>query len=89
MREAPTAARPRLTLYVREGCHLCEDMAEGLAELFGEDAFELERVDVDADPALAARYGLDVPVLVDGGHEICRHFLDPLAVSERLRGYND
>ena len=77
-----------LTLYARDGCHLCEDMAEGLAELFEPGSFELERVDVDADPALRARYDTEVPVLVAGDVELCRHFLDPVAVREHLASYN-
>ncbi len=32
-------------------------------------------VDVDEDPALAERYGADVPVLVRDGVEVCRHRL--------------
>ena len=80
-------SRPRLILHVREGCHLCEDMADGLAELFAPGAFELERVDIDADPRLKALYDVDVPVLVADGRELCRHFLDPVAVREHLAGY--
>jgi hypothetical protein len=53
-------------LYVREGCHLCDRF---LVELNVELAGSAEPliVDVDTDAALAARYGLRVPVLeVDG-----------------------
>ena len=79
---------PHLTLYVRAGCHLCEDMRAGLEELFPSDAFALELVDIDADPALRARYDTEVPVLADGDEELCRHFLDPVAVGECLASYN-
>ena len=63
-------------------------MAAGLAELFAPGSFAVERVDIDADPRLRARYDTEVPVLADGEIELCRHFLDPLAVSERLASYN-
>ena len=82
-------AVPTLTLYARDGCHLCEDMAAGLVELFAPGRFALRRVDIDADPALRARYDTEVPVLALGGRELCRHFLDPLAVSEGLASYNE
>ena len=37
-----------------------------------------EHIDVDADPALAARYGERVPVLTDAaGNELCHGRLDP------------
>ncbi|HZE59689.1 MAG TPA: hypothetical protein VE085_03960 [Burkholderiales bacterium] len=44
-----------------------------------------EHIDVDADPALAARYGERVPVLTDAaGNELCHGRLDP-AVLERIQ----
>ena len=52
---------PQLLLYSSVGCHLCEGLAERLAAL--EPAPSLVVVDVDADPLLQARYGLQVPVL--------------------------
>jgi hypothetical protein len=36
----------------------------------------LEVVDVDADPQLQRRYGLNVPVLLLDGTVVCRHRLD-------------
>lgn len=53
----------RLVLYTRRGCHLC-DAAEDMLACMGRP---VERVDVDADVAAAARYGLRVPVLEGGG----------------------
>ena len=72
-----------LTLYGRERCHLCDDMAVALAPLAAEYGVDVRYVDVDADSALAARYGEDVPVLAHGDTPLCRHFLDP----ERVRAY--
>lgn len=51
---------PTLTLYTRSGCSLCGQAAGHLRAL----DFVFTEVDVDADPALRARYGDDVPVLV-------------------------
>ena len=60
----------RVTLYVRQGCHLCDDaravLAAALAER-GADAPAWDEVDVDSDADLADRYGDLVPVVtVDG-----------------------
>lgn len=53
----------QILLYTRHGCHLCEQ-AEDMLAVLGVAAV---RVDVDAEPEAAARYGLRVPVLeVDG-----------------------
>jgi thiol-disulfide isomerase/thioredoxin len=68
------------TLYYREGCHLCDDMALSLRELLAATAHRVEHVDIDRDEALRQRYTSDVPVLCCGEEVICRHFLD----AERL-----
>lgn len=52
---------PRYRLLSRQGCCLCEGLAERLAAL--EPPPLLEVVDVDQHPDLQARYGLEVPVL--------------------------
>jgi hypothetical protein len=66
---------PRLTLYQRAGCHLCEEMLEALAPWAGQ--LRLRLVDVDTSPELQRSYGELVPVLVDpNGVEVCRYFLD-------------
>ena len=74
----------RLTLYSREYCHLCHDMLAALEALRGEFEFELRVLDVDADPALLARYDELVPVLAAGDDELCHYFLDAAAVRAYL-----
>jgi len=57
-----------LLLFTRQGCCLCEGLEDKLRAL--EPAPALELRDVDADPALQARYGLEVPVVavpLEGG----------------------
>jgi hypothetical protein len=73
-----------LTVYSRSYCHLCDDMISGLRLLQARFHFEIEVVDVDSDEALDARYGEDVPVVLHGGTELCRHRLDTAAVTEYL-----
>ena len=51
-----------LLLMTRQGCCLCAGLEEKLRALDPPLAFDA--VDVDADPALQARFGLEVPVLV-------------------------
>ena len=73
-----------LTVYSRAHCHLCDEMLEALRNLQGLERFRIAVTDVDGDPALARRYGEDVPVLVHDGHELCRHRLDAEAVVDYL-----
>jgi thioredoxin reductase (NADPH) len=79
----------RLSLLVRRYCHLCDEMAAALeAALAARQAVAVvvEEIDVDADPALEARFGWDVPVLLAGEQVICRHRLDPAALAAWLSG---
>jgi hypothetical protein len=63
-------------------------MLAALQTLRGEPGvahFEIEVIDVDADPALEAKYDELVPVLADGeGRELCHYFLDTAKVREYL-----
>jgi thioredoxin reductase (NADPH) len=79
-----------LTLLTRAYCHLCDEMREALAPLAAAHGATIVERDVDADPALEARYGDLVPVLIagdaDGGTEICHYRLDHAAALAALRG---
>ena len=56
---------PRPVLYVRRGCHLCEDAGVLLDSMLGADAWDA--VDIEADDDLLVRYAHRIPVLaVDG-----------------------
>lgn len=73
-----------LTVYTRLYCHLCEDLLAKLEALKSELGFRYQVFDVDADPALHARYNELVPVLKVGDVEICHHFLDEAALRRYL-----
>ena len=72
-----------LILYSRPGCHLCEDVAAQLEPLLRGRA-TLEIVDVDSSVALERRYGLRIPVLVDGDLELSSYPLDLERVRRHL-----
>jgi thiol-disulfide isomerase/thioredoxin len=77
----------RFTLYSRSYCHLCEDMLVALQALATDgQRFEIEVVDVDADPALVERFDELVPVLFGDPRqgELCHYFLDEAAVRAYL-----
>jgi hypothetical protein len=76
----------RLTLVHRRDCALCEDMLAELKTLGRSLPLPpLETLDVDADPQLKRRYGLDVPVLLLDGSVVCRHRLDRAELGRLLR----
>lgn len=73
-----------LTLYGREQCHLCDEMHAALEGWRSRLGFSLRIVDIDSDAALRKRFGVLIPVLVDGQHEICRYVLDEPALLRRF-----
>ena len=75
---------PLLTVYSRSYCHLCDEMIAGLHMLQARFHFDLTILDIDRDTALEQRYGEDVPVLVHGDRELCRHRLNESLVTDYL-----
>jgi glutaredoxin-like protein DUF836 len=66
-----------LTLVHRRDCQLCDEMLAELNALARRLPLPpLAVVDVDSDPRLKRRHGLDVPVLLLDGLVVCRHRLD-------------
>jgi hypothetical protein len=76
---------PGLVLYVREGCHLCDQFVVELSVDLGPAFEQLAVVDVDRDVELASRFGLRVPVLEVGGEVLCEGFYDGAEVRRVLR----
>jgi hypothetical protein len=73
----------RFTLYSRSYCHLCDDMLTALQAMARPgQPFEVDVIDVDADPALVERFDELVPVLFGrlDEPELCHYFLDEGAV---------
>lgn len=85
---SPQPAGMPLTLYMREGCHLCVEMENLIHELLQPASYSLELVDIDADMTLKNRYNEWVPVLIHADKEICHHFLDLKALRVAQAGYN-
>ena len=77
---SPSDQNPlELIIYVREGCHLCEDMIFVLQQYQARQYFSLNVIDVDSDSDLQSRYGVRVPVLATEENEICHYHLDHAA----------
>lgn len=57
----------RVTLYGRDGCHLCDDARAVIERVCADLGETYVEIDIDGDEQLRARYGEEVPVtLVDG-----------------------
>ena len=66
-----------VTLYAREGCHLCDEARSRILELADElGAFELREVDIDSDDRLHAEFLERIPVVEVGGRIVSELMLD-------------
>ena len=52
-----------LTLYTRNDCELCREMEEVIAAELPKFDARIQRIEIDGDPELEARFGTEVPVL--------------------------
>lgn len=77
-------APPLLQLMSRRACCLCEDAERVLADFEAQGRCQLQCIDVDQDMALAARYGMDVPVLLLDGAVCLKHQVTSQAVESLL-----
>ncbi len=73
-----------ITLYTREGCHLCEEAKAAILPLASEFAATLREMDIDDDPVLHDRYTNDVPVIFLGSRMVAQHRLDSAQLRRQL-----
>jgi glutaredoxin len=58
-----------ITIYSRQGCHLCDDAFNTLESMRKELNFKIEVIDIDQDAELIKLYSDQVPVIhIDGQH---------------------
>ena len=79
-------ARPRVTLYSRPGCHLCDDARAVITAICAELGEDYTEISIDDDPALRSRFADEIPVtFVDGRqHDYWR--VDPARLRRALAG---
>ena len=76
----------RVTLYGKPGCHLCDD-ARAVVERVCSDLGEaFEEVSILDDPALAERYGEEIPVTLVDGRQISFWRIDEDRLRSALEG---
>jgi glutaredoxin len=73
-----------VTLYTREGCHLCDVAKQTIAEAHGRAAFDYEEFDIDRDPELRRLYNEEVPVVAINGVTCFRYRVDMNELLKKL-----
>jgi glutaredoxin len=71
-----------VTLYMRPGCHLCDQAREVIRGIGGTD---LREIDIDADDHLLARYLERIPVVEVGGRIVSELVPDADAIRAAVR----
>jgi glutaredoxin len=73
-----------ITIYSRQGCHLCDDAQITLESLREELNFEIDVIDIDQNAELIKLYSDQVPVIhIDGIHHDF-YKVDPLRFRSSL-----
>ncbi len=75
-----------VTIYLADGCHLCESAQRVLATVREEIPFRLVEVAIDGDPDLERAYRERIPVVAVDGEEVFTYFVHPDALRKRLGG---
>ena len=76
--------KAQLTIYQREGCHLCEIAAAQLEQLRNDYEFELESVDIESSDDLHQRYLERIPVVALDQVELYDFEIDLADLKSRL-----
>jgi len=67
---------PKVTLYTRVGCCLCDEVKQVLAAARTRAPFDLEEVNIDTQPGYRALYNDEVPVVAIDGRKAFKYRVD-------------
>lgn len=80
-------AKPKLMLYTKDPCPLCDDLVEELRPHW--DRFELEKVYITENVRHLRMYRYDIPVLFLDNEFVCMHRLDEGMLLRKLKEFED
>src|SRR5262245_73407 len=72
-------------VYVKPGCTLCGPAVESVERARRDVDFSLEKVDISGDPALIAKYGNEVPVVMINGRKAFKGRVQEGQLRRKLR----
>lgn len=77
---------PRVVVYGRPGCHLCEVAEDVVARVCRAAGARWEVISVADDPQLLALYGELIPVVTVDGRQVAVYRVEEAELSAALRG---
>jgi glutaredoxin len=78
--------RPKVTLYTRKGCCLCDEAKRVLHPLLRRGEFDYEEFDIDTDARLQRLYNDEVPVIAINGRKAFKYRVTGKELLKRLAG---
>ena len=76
---------PRVVIYSRPGCHLCEEAKKVIEASGYPEEYTLEEINIESDAELLRRYRYDIPVITINGEEAFRHRLTADGFRQKLK----
>ena len=76
---------PRVTLYTKAGCCLCDEAKQEIDRARRKTEFELEIIDIESDPRLHSQYQYDIPVIAINGERAFRYHVKAEDLVARLQ----
>jgi len=77
--------KPKLTLYSRTDCCLCDEMKSVIRQAAATTSFDLEEIDIATSRDLQALYGDQVPVLFIDGRRAFKYRVSAEQLAKRIR----
>jgi uncharacterized membrane protein/glutaredoxin len=85
----------KVTMFSKQECHLCDQALQYLDDLQGTIPHQLEVIEIDQDPELQKKYGIDIPVIEVGPYRLKSPFTSQdleitlRAAAERQKSLDD
>jgi len=76
--------KPKLTLYTRKDCCLCDEMETIVREVAAKFSLEIDEIDVDSSPELRDKFGDEVPLLFIDGRKAFKYRLTAKQLARSL-----
>ena len=73
-----------LILYTRDDCELCREMEEVIAGELPKFDARVQRIEIDGNSDLEARFGIEVPVLFVNDRKAFKYRCTPKELRKRL-----
>ena len=75
---------PKLTLYSRKDCCLCDEMKATIAKVAANMPLEIDEIDVDGSLELREKFGSEVPVLFIDGRKAFKYRVTAAALARKM-----